>query len=386
MLDFLKSIFGPHVSPMNTIRIRKSSILHNLEYLQSLQPTSAVFPVLKSNAYGHGLKQLVKILRNVDVPYVVVDSYPEYQIVKKHSDHHILVLWETLPTNYRWFDVKRTAFAVYNMDTLKALGRRNKHVKVHLFLNTGMNREWIDIDNLKSFLEELKNYPHITVDGVMSHFHSADLPDQSQHHDFDTSTIEQQIQMFKKAYYQILEYGHAPRWRHIGNSASMFKLKEDFFNAWRPGLSLYGYSPLEKEDPAFVLTKPLRPALELRSTIVSTHIVWPGDWVSYGHKYKHHDREVVAAVPFGYAEWFSRVASGKLTYIIWKKKLPQIGTICMNLSSFLIDEKIHVWDEVQLISADQKMPNTIYALADASETIVYECLTRLDKGIRREID
>jgi alanine racemase len=92
MLDFLKTIFGPNVSPMNTIHIRKSSILHNLEYLQSLQPTSAVFPVLKSNAYGHGLKQMVKILRNVDVPYVVVDSYPEYQIVKKYSDHHILVL------------------------------------------------------------------------------------------------------------------------------------------------------------------------------------------------------------------------------------------------------------------------------------------------------
>ena len=92
MLDFLKTIFGPRISPMNTIHIRKSSIVHNLEYLQSLQPTSAVFPVLKSNAYGHGLKQMVKILRNVDVPYLVVDSYPEYQIVKKHSDHHILVL------------------------------------------------------------------------------------------------------------------------------------------------------------------------------------------------------------------------------------------------------------------------------------------------------
>jgi alanine racemase len=92
MFDLLKMLWSPRLSPMNTIRIRKSSILYNLEYLQSLQPASAVFPVLKSNAYGHGLKQMVKILRNADVPYLVVDSYPEYQIVKKYSKHHILVI------------------------------------------------------------------------------------------------------------------------------------------------------------------------------------------------------------------------------------------------------------------------------------------------------
>lgn len=302
MFDFLKMLWSPRLSPMNTISIRKSSILYNLEYLQSLQPASAVFPVLKSNAYGHGLKQMVKILRNADVPYLVVDSYPEYQIARKYSKHHILVIGETLPSNYKWFDFKRTTFAVYNEATIRTLGRMKKHIKIHLFLNTGMNREGIDSDNLVSVLELLKQYPRLTVDGVMSHFHSADLPDQAQHHDFETSTMAQQIQVFKKAFTQILEYGHAPRWRHIGNSAGMFKLKEDFFNAWRPGLALYGYSPLEKEDPAFVLTKVLRPALDIYSTVVSTHIVWPGDGTSYGHKHKHKDREIVAAVPFGYAE------------------------------------------------------------------------------------
>ncbi|HCB51743.1 TPA: hypothetical protein DEP21_04215 [Patescibacteria group bacterium] len=80
-----------------------------------------MFPVLKSNAYGHGIKEMTKILSRFDTPYLVVDSFPEYQIVKKYSDKNILIIGETLPDNYSKFDLKRTTFAVYNIDTIKAL-------------------------------------------------------------------------------------------------------------------------------------------------------------------------------------------------------------------------------------------------------------------------
>ena len=77
---------------MNTIRLRKRVLLDNLEYLQSVQPEAAIFPVLKSNAYGHGLKQIVKMLSRADVPYIAIDSYPEYVVVKKHCRVPILIL------------------------------------------------------------------------------------------------------------------------------------------------------------------------------------------------------------------------------------------------------------------------------------------------------
>lgn len=77
---------------MNIIWLRKKILLQNLEYLQSIQPQAAIFPVLKSNAYGHGLKQVVKILAKSDVPYIAVDSYPEYVVVKKHCTLPILIL------------------------------------------------------------------------------------------------------------------------------------------------------------------------------------------------------------------------------------------------------------------------------------------------------
>jgi alanine racemase len=99
---------------MNIIRLRKKILLQNLDYLQSIQPQAAIFPVLKSNAYGHGLKQIVRILRNTDVPYIAVDSYPEYVVVKKKCNISILILGETLLENYRKFDHKKTTFCVYN--------------------------------------------------------------------------------------------------------------------------------------------------------------------------------------------------------------------------------------------------------------------------------
>ena len=77
---------------MNVIHLCKKTLLHNLQYLQSIQPQAAIFPVLKSNAYGHGLKEITKMLAKTDVPYIVVDSYPEYVVVKKHSKIPILIL------------------------------------------------------------------------------------------------------------------------------------------------------------------------------------------------------------------------------------------------------------------------------------------------------
>lgn len=389
MFSWIKSLFSPRLYPMNIIYVHRKNILRNIEYLQSLQPNSQLFPVLKSNAYGHGIKQMIKILSKIEIPYVVVDSYPEYQIVKKNSDKQILIIWETLPDNYKKFDLKRTAFAVYNIQTLQALGEMWKHVRIHIFLNTGMNREWVDQDSLDSFMNVCQQYKTVEVEWVMSHLYWADgielISDLDKEIGGEKSSVEKQIESFKKMYYQILEYWYSPIWRHIGNSAGMFKIKEDFFNARRPGLAMYGYNPLDSEDPYFFLGKGLNPALSITSRVISLHEVWPGDWVSYGHKHIFDHREIVWSVPFWYAEWLFRSASGKISFRIGKKSVQQLGTICMNLCSFLADDKVCIGDEIEIISCDSKKSNTLLALAEASETIPYECLIRFDKGMRREI-
>ncbi len=119
MLGFLRRIFAPKLHSLNTILIDKKAIIHNFTYLQSLHPHDKIIPVLKSNAYGHGLKEVCQILNDTDVEMVAVDSFPEYQIVKKHMKQQILILGETDVRNYRHFNWKRASFCIYNISTLE---------------------------------------------------------------------------------------------------------------------------------------------------------------------------------------------------------------------------------------------------------------------------
>ena len=121
MLDFLRRLFRPSVEPMNRIYIDKKNLIHNYKQLQNVQPQATLFPVIKSNAYGHGIKQVIKCFDGLNFPYYVVDSYPEYILVKKYSKKNILLLGETLPQNYKRFDHKRTTFCVFNIDAIKAI-------------------------------------------------------------------------------------------------------------------------------------------------------------------------------------------------------------------------------------------------------------------------
>ena len=285
-------------------------------------------------------------------------------------------MWETLPVNYKEFNFKRTTFCVYNLETLQALAKLNKKLKIHLFLNTWMNREWIDADLLPNALEFLKDYPKITIEWVMSHLYSANSMD-----------IEKQVDAFKMMYAQILDYWHVPTYRHIWASTWMLKLQDDFFNAYRPGLALYGYNPLPEEDSDYDLWNKLQPALSLSSIIIAINSVPYNEWVSYDPQWKQVEKEdkITVSVPFGYAEWLPRAVREKIEIEHESGSLKQIGNVCMNLSCYLWNDKILIGDEVILLDDDQSSSASVSRWARAAGTIPYEILVHLDKGIRREI-
>ncbi|MDR0369168.1 MAG: alanine racemase [Candidatus Peribacteria bacterium] len=154
-----------------------------------------------------------------------------------------------------------------------------------------MNREGIQLSSLVNVLETLRKYPQLNVEGVMSHFHGADT--------IDSLGMQDQIATFKQMYYTILEYGHTPKWRHIGNSAALLKMQDTFFNAYRPGLALYGYNPLSIDDPSFEIGEKLQPALSLSSIIISLNILSRGEGVSYSPQWKNAEEQSLSAtIPF----------------------------------------------------------------------------------------
>jgi alanine racemase len=123
MYNFIKKYLKPHIVPLNTIEISQKAIIANYRLWKKLQPSYKLISILKSNAYGHGIRPMCQILNTIqhEVDMVGVDSLPEYQIVRDQTTFPILILNETNHHNYHYFDFRRTSLVVYTLDTIKFL-------------------------------------------------------------------------------------------------------------------------------------------------------------------------------------------------------------------------------------------------------------------------
>lgn len=377
MLNFLRKLIKPKYETLNKIIISADNVLSNLQYLKDLQPTAEIFPVLKSNAYGHGIKEICQILNRTAVPLIAVDSFPEAQIAYRYFKGKILILGEMPLRVYRHCRFKRTEFVVYNEETLKYLARFGKQVSLHLFVNSGMNRE--GIKDLANFLIKNKKYlDQVEVTGLCSHLASA-----------DKESVLNQVQEdnFAAALNTLRANGFFPRWVHLGNSAAIFSLDNNLLTAYRPGLALYGYSPFNDEDGRDL---PLKPALQVFSHIISLQDLQAGESVSYNEDYRVAKPTRIAVIPFGYFEGLDRRLSNQAEFLIqteendfWAKVA---GRVCMNLTCLDINnQEAKLGDLVQIVSDDSDDPNSVLNLADLMETIPYEFLVKLQANIRREV-
>lgn len=121
MIKRLRNLLAPKIQSMNWVELDSAALVNNYCYLQSLHPDDVLIPVLKSNAYGHGLREICCILKKVKPDLVAVDSYPEYQIVRDGLASDILIIGEMDHSAYRQLDPKRAVLAVYRVDTLQYL-------------------------------------------------------------------------------------------------------------------------------------------------------------------------------------------------------------------------------------------------------------------------
>lgn len=376
MFNLIRKMLKPKYETLNLITIKSKNIIENFNYLKTIQESVEIFPVLKSNAYGHGLKEMCLILNKTSAKMVIVDSFPEAQIALRYFKNKVLVLSEMPLKTYSYLNLKRTEFAVYNQATLKYLSRFRKKVKIHLFVNTGMNRE--GIKDFESFVKDNKKYlDRVEVTGLCSHLASA-----------GSESKLNKIQ--EERFIQNLEFirteGYFPKWIHLGNSAALFTINNKLLTAFRIGLSLYGYSPNDNIDEAELLT----PALDVFSHIVAKQEVKEGESVSYNENYIAYRNTNIAIVPFGYFEGFPRLISPKVEVSFINKKgvfrAPIAGDVCMNITCFDIhDQKVNIGDRVNIISSNQEEGNSIKNISKTSNYISYELLVNLQANIRRMI-
>ncbi len=359
---------------LNKILISKQSLIHNHRFLQQLQPGCLVAPVLKSNAYGHGLTTVAPIFDKLRPSFLIVDSlYEAYELYKQNTKTPILIIGYTDPKNYA---IKSLPFhySIFDLETAKALNKYQSGCSIHIFIDTGMSREGVQVKNLSNFIKELQKFKSLKIEGLASHFADADNPT-------DLSFTKKQLKNYHQALQILNDHKINPKWRHISASAGTFKVKNNNFNLIRAGLASYGISPFDKN------IEQLKPALTFQSTLIQIKQLQKGDLVSYGLTYKAPKNMTIGILPAGYYEGIDRRLSNKGVVKIKDEYCSIIGRVCMNLTIVDLSEVNNpkVGDAVEIYSADIEAKNSIFNQAKITKTIPYKLLTGLAGSIHREL-
>lgn len=359
-------------TPLVSVRVYEHALRNNLAAFQKAFPELAFAPVLKSNAYGHGLTQIARIFDNDALPFFVVDTYAEALILRNEGiKTPILIVGYSLPENIAQCRLRDVAFTIASIEALERVVEMNAPVVCHLKIDTGMHRQGILPEELHTALALAKKAPHIRIEGVMTHLADADGID----HSFTKNQIAQwnDAAAIAKQAFPSLRYTHC--------SATSGTRYADMIdeNVARLGIGLYGCAHASFS---------VMPALLLASIVSAVRIVRKGEKVGYNATYTAPRDMRVATVPVGYAEGINRRLSNVGAMLIHNTPCPIVGRVSMNMTTIDVSDvakTIAVSDEVIAISKNKEDPNSCENIARLCNTIPYEILAHIPSLLRRNI-
>lgn len=343
----------------NQIILNKSNLLHNLYYLENYLQDRKICVMVKANAYGHGMAEIAKCLQQENVSYGVSNE-EEALSLRKITDKQIIVFGACI--NHQELMKNDIDFAVFSFQMVKNIckiaKKFNLQPKMHLCLNTGMNRYGVNDRNefLKviNFLVKQK----LELAGIYTHFSSL-------------TTDENYTERQKRLFYEFC-YCLPKDWRtitHVGGGKTVFK--DIDAKMFRTGIEIYGYGD-----------ENLRPVMSVKSKIVDTVNVKAGEHIGYLCGYTAQKDMLVGAVPLGYADGLPRKLSNKLTIFCKGKPLQNVGNICMDCFMVNLDKtKAKIGDEILIM-------DNACSLAKILGTTEYEVLTNFGhfRGERRIVE
>ncbi len=368
---------------LNEISVSGSSLLNNYNYFTSKNKNLTIAPVLKSNAYGHGLIPVGQFVnQNLKPSMICVDSlYEAYELHQAGVITPVLIMGYTNPENFRVWKKLPFAFSVYDLDTVRALAKYQPGARVHIKLDTGMYRLGLLEQDIPAFVAGLKQIGNLQIEGIFSHLSQADDPSK-------TTFTKNQISSFKRMVSLFENEGFVFKWRHIASTAGAEVINDSYFNLVRLGIGFYGVSPFGPHTAEGRRErKELKPALTLSSHIVVVKDVIVGGQVGYGGTYTAKQNEKIAILPLGYNEGVSRSLSNLGIVIVKNTSCPIVGRVSMNMTAIKLTRNTDakIGDPVTIISPDAATANSVYQLAKIKNTIPYEVLTSLHSSIRRRI-
>jgi alanine racemase len=362
------------------VEISLARLTANYRAIEQAVAPAQVMVILKANAYGHGLIPVARHLAAIGAPYLGVAFLEEGILLREAGiESPILVLGGIIGNQVPLFlqhNLTLTASSVEKLQQInEAAEAREVVARVHLKIDTGMERIGVHYYNAHTLLDASLNYPAIEVEGIYSHFANADAA--------DLASAQMQLERFKGVLDFYAERGlPPPRLRHMANSGAILQLPESYFDMVRPGILFYGVYPAA-ETPRTIAVEP---ALAWKSRVVYFKVVQPGHPVSYGSIWQSEEMTRVVTVPVGYGDGYFRAMSETAEVIIRGKRYPVIGRICMDQLMVNIGwETAYNTDEVTLVGEDHQSGATIRVeeLAEWAGTIPYEVLTNINTRVPR---
>jgi alanine racemase len=333
--------------------------------------------VVKADAYGHGAIPVSLRLEKLGVEYLGV-AIPEegVELRKGGVKAPILVLGGIFGGEVDQIFRSRLTPVIFREDSLKILSReaerRGRKVKVHLKVDTGMGRLGVPFNLWPDFLREVRRFPKIEIEGILSHFSMTDE---------EKGFTQNQWRAFQKAVAIAQDLGISSRYLHMASSATLTAFSAYSAGLVRPGIMLYGSYP----SPAFRSLVPLKPVMTLKTRIHFLKSVPPGTRISYGGTFTTKRESLIATLPIGYADGYSRHLSNHGEVLIHGKRAPVVGKVCMDFIMVDVTDipRISVGDEVILMGKQGKERITPEEIAEKINSISYEVLCSIGKRVPR---
>lgn len=353
------------------LEVNLPQVRMNLEAIRAYAAPAKVMPMIKANAYGHGMDGIAPYLE----PYIdffgVALVEEGIRLRELGITRPILVAGGTLPEqipSFLEYDLTLTASSPELLDSAEAAaGSANKTLTAHLKIDTGMERVGVHYYEAQVFLEQSLACKHVLIQGIYTHFANSEDP--------ALTHARQQLDRFREVL-QFYEKRSLPTpMRHMANSAAILQFPESHMDLVRPGVMLYGVYPVGVEH-----TVEVAPALTWKSRVAYSKITRPGHPVSYGSLWQPQTETRIVTIPCGYADGYFRRMTNNAQVLINGKKYPQVGRICMD--QFMVDagkDEIRVGDEVILLGEGIQA----YDLADWTGTNEYEVLTNISARVPR---
>jgi len=357
----------PTVLEVNLPRLRQ-----NVAAIRARVSPAKVMPMIKANAYGHGIDGVAPFLEPF-VDYFGVAVLEEgIHLRELGITKPILVAGGILPEQVSLFaehDLSLTGSSIELLDVAEEVSRfSGKQIKIHLKIDTGMERVGVHEYEAEAFIEHSLRLKHVDIEGIYTHFANSE--------DTDLVHARLQLERFQEVLdvYDKRSVPHPPL-RHMANSAAILQFPESYFDLVRPGLITYGVYPDSVAESVEIA-----PALTWRSRVAYSKITRPGRPVSYGSLWQAEAETRLVTIPCGYADGYFRRMTNRAQVIVNHKKYPQVGRICMD--QFMVnvgDDAAGVGDAVVLLGDGI----SAHDLAEWTGTNEYEVLTSISARVPR---